>query len=769
MTKSTKRHHLRHLFFKLTIVGLVVFGAFTVYLDALIRHKFEGNRWSIPAKVYAHPLTLALGERISQDHIQFELDKLGYQPSNNPRSPGLYRWEGDTLWLFNRGFQFYDDLQTAQLHQVEINNDQVKGVWNSAREPLLQLRLEPLLIGGIYAAHKEDRELVQIKDAPQQLIETLVLVEDHGFYQHHGISARGIARAMMVNLSAGKFKQGGSTLTQQLIKNFYLTNRRSLSRKLIEAYMALLLELHYSKNEILEAYINEIYLGQDGNRAIHGFGLAAQFYFGIPLQQLDSSQIALLVGMVKGPSYYNPRKHPSHATQRRNLVLGLMADDGILSSQFAGQLQKQPIKTIPRSHQAKDFPAFMSLVKRQLHDRYNTTTLAGSGLKIFTTLDPYLQTIAENSVTKSIQDAQQDYYPKLKNLQGALVVQQANNGNVLAMVSDKEPSFPGFNRAIDAYRPIGSLIKPLTYLTAMEENLSWADPVSDAPISISSAQGEWTPGNFSRNSHGTPPDYLVSLLSGLIHSYNLAAIHLGMDVGIEPILSHLSRMGIHRKIAPYPSTLLGSVELSPLEVSGIYQSFANNGKYQPPVAVTAIMTQNLDVSKVKPASAHQASTATNNYLLSFGLEQVIQRGTGRRAKARLGDIKLAGKTGTTDDGRDSWFAGYSDRWVVTSWMGLDDNSATPLTGNTGALESWINFMAEAQPQSITREKPADIQWTWINPSNHSLSGKLCSDAIEVPFKQGTLPSKSDTCGKIRHTPAKVGRKLKSWLQKLLGQ
>ena len=377
---------------KLSLVGLVVLAGFAVYLDAVVQEKFSGKRWTIPAKVYARPLELFVGQKLSKNDFLIELDALGYRRESVANGPGAASVNGNTIDLNTRGFQFYEGMEKAQGVRVRFSGDYVAGLSGTNGSKLDVVRLEPLLIGGIYPKNLEDRILIKLDQAPPYLLETLVAVEDRDFYHHFGVSPKSIARAIWVNTSSGAMRQGGSTLTQQLVKNFYLTNERSLSRKLNEAMMALLLEAHYSKRDILEAYLNEVFVGQDGQRAVHGFGLASQFFFSQPLSELKLHQVALLVGMVKGPSYYNPRRSPERALTRRNLVLDLLAEQGVATPEAVEAAKKMPLGVTKRGSLAdSSFPGFLDLVKRQLRQDYRDEDLTEEGLRIFTSFDPILQ------------------------------------------------------------------------------------------------------------------------------------------------------------------------------------------------------------------------------------------------------------------------------------------------------------------------------------------------------------------------------------------
>jgi len=391
------------LFFKLSIVAVVLLAGVLIYLDAVVQEKFSGKRWTVPAKVYARPLELFAGQKLNKQDFLTELSALGYRNEPSANSSGAVSVNGNTVALHTRGFQFYEGAEPAQAIRVSFSGDSVASLALSNGRSLAVARLEPLLVGGLYPAHQEDRILVRLDQVSELLPQALMAVEDRDFYAHHGVSLKSIARALWVNTSSGSLRQGGSTLTQQLVKNFFLTNERTLTRKVTEALMSVLLELHYSKEEILEAYLNEVFLGQDGQRAIHGFGLASQYFFSQPLAELKLHQVALLVGMVKGPSYYNPRRQPERALERRNLVIDLLAEQGIVSDADAQQAKARPLGVTQRGSLANTtYPGFIDLVKRQLREDYREQDLTEEGLRIFTSFDPILQNKAEAALEQHL-------------------------------------------------------------------------------------------------------------------------------------------------------------------------------------------------------------------------------------------------------------------------------------------------------------------------------------------------------------------------------
>ncbi|HDP90304.1 MAG TPA: penicillin-binding protein 1B, partial [Thioalkalivibrio sp.] len=497
----------------------VLLAGYVAWLDYSVRQHFEGKRWSLPARVFARPLELHVGQGVSADALQRELELLHYRRVTAPRAPGEYRREGDQLTLYTRGFGFAADTEPAHALSIVLREGQVVALRDAVSGRSVALaRIEPLLIANIYPTHNEDRLLVQLDEVPPMLVAALLAVEDRQFYAHHGLSPASIARAAVANLRAGRAVQGGSTITQQLVKNFYLSNDRTLRRKVNEAIMALLLEWHYEKDDILEAYLNEIYLGQDGARSIHGFGLASEFYFQRRLDQLEAHQIALLVGIVKGASYYDPRRHPERALARRNLVLDVLHSQGHLSDAERASSRGRGLDVVDsRPSGVTPFPAYLDVVREQLKRDYREEDLRSEGLFIFTNMDPAIQVAAERAVTTRLQQLEAGHGMSAGSLQAATVVTAAGQGELLAVVGDRDPRYAGFNRALTARRPIGSLIKPAIYLSALARPADYTlvTRVDDGPLEVRlAADQSWTPANYDQTHHGE-----VTLLDALVHSY----------------------------------------------------------------------------------------------------------------------------------------------------------------------------------------------------------------------------------------------------------
>jgi len=740
-------------------VALVILAGVAIYLDAVVQEKFSGKRWTIPATVFARPLELFVGQKLDKDDFLTELDALGYRRERAVDGPGVVSVAGNTIEMHTRGFHFYEGIEESQRIRVRFSGDFVASLTRGNNVELPVARLEPLVIGGLYPAHNEDRILIKLEQAPPYLLETLVAVEDREFFDHFGVSPKSIARAAWVNLSAGGVRQGGSTLTQQLVKNFYLTNERSLSRKATEAMMAILLELHYDKREILEAYLNEVFLGQDGRRAIHGFGLASQYFFGRPLVELQVQHVALLVGMVKGPTYYNPRRNPERALERRNLILDMLVEQQVIDSETAAAAKQKPLGVTPRGSLAdSSYPAFLDLVKRQLREEYRDEDLTEEGLRIFTSFDPILQAKAEKAMTETLKRLGK----AAEGVEGAMLVTNPETGELQAMLGGRQPGFAGFNRALDASRPIGSLIKPAIYLAALEKPSQYTltSLLEDEPFSVKGADGQvWRPQNYGRNAHGA-----VYLYQALANSYNLSTARLGLDLGVPHVLKTLERLGASPQWPAYPSMLLGAGGLRLIEVADMYQTLANGGFNTPLRGIRSVVAADGEPLSRYPFKIQQRFDAGAIYLTQYAMQRAMLEGTGRSVYNQLPrSLALAGKTGTTNDSRDSWFAGFSQDLLAVVWLGRDDNGKTSLTGATGALQVWTDFMRRADPLPLQMPMPDNVVMAWIDAQTGQGTAENCPGAVQMPYIRGSEPAAGPGCG-IQAPAESVMDWVRGWLR-----
>src|SRR3954463_3808201 len=775
MARRTSRFW-RFLRFAMLLVVLAAAGI-TLYLDFRVRSEFEGRRFALPARIFARPLELHAGLRISPADVVDELRESGYR--EGPREavkgveqPGWFVHNSDNLEIALRPFIFWDGPQPARRIRVSFDGGKVSGVRDEQDKEVPLARLEPLAIGGIYPANNEDRVLVRLSGVPKHLVQALIATEDHSYFTHHGFDVRGIARATL-SMVRGDRVQGGSTLTQQLVKNFFLTPERTLRRKATELVMAVLLEAHYSKEEILETYLNEIYLGQDRDRAVHGVGLAALHYFGKPVEHLTLAESALLVGIVRGPTFYDPYRQPARALERRNLVLRETREQGYVTMQDYTVARAAPLGVNPKaSVGTSPHPAFLQLVHRQLRREYDEADLRSEGLRVFTTLDPRVQQSAERVLARKLAQFDKEKRFGEPGLEGAVVVADSQGGEVQAMVGGRDPLSRGFNRAVDAARPVGSLLKPAIYLTALAEpsRYTLVTPIDDGPfVWKSRGAPDWTPKNYDHKFHG-----MVPLRTALANSYNAASARLGTELGIDKVLATIKRLGVERDLKPFASTLLGATDMSPFEIAQMYHTIATGGFPPPLKSIREVTTQEGKPLTRYPISVEQAFPPEPIYLITAALQGVVREGTGQALRSYVPpEVAAAGKTGTTDEQRDAWFAGFTGDHLAIVWIGYDDNRAARLAGSTAALPGWGALMAALAPAPLALPKPEAIENIWIDPQTNLRGDSQCQGAVELPFAQGSAPREfapcASTAGAVIDAVDNTVQRAKTWLDRVFGR
>ncbi|MGL5302161.1 MAG: penicillin-binding protein 1B, partial [Aeromonas sp.] len=694
--KRTIWRTLFGLAFKLTMIVIILLSGYGLYLDSTVRARFDGEKWQLPVMVYSRPLELYPNQRLSRNQMLRELDMLNYEQVRQPYTPGEYSVDGNRIDLIRRAFEFYDGADGARALSLTFNGGRLQKIQSLAnQQPLSYAKMDPALLDRLNTEDREDRLLVRLAEVPDSLLVTLLTIEDQNFYQHSGVSPVAIIRAMVVNLLAGRTVQGGSTLTQQLAKNLFLSRERSMWRKLKEAYIAVLIDYRYSKDEILESYLNEVYLGQNFAHGVYGFGLASYFYFGIPASELDIHQVALLVGLVKGPSYYDPWRYPERAKTRRDLVLKMLMTHGSLTKEEYELARSQPLGIITRGQMSYGrTPAFMGLLKREIQTRFGADLLKQSGLKIFTSLDPIAQHAAEQAVQAGLVRIEKQH--KRRKLEAAMVVSDWHKGEVVAIVGGRDPRYAGFNRALDARRQIGSLVKPAVYLTALSNGMNLATPLKDEPIRIRNQSGQiWEPQNYDRKFRNSVP-----LMNALAHSLNVPTVNLGLQIGLEKVVDTLHKLGVEQEIQPYPSLVLGAVALSPMEVNQMYLPIANQGLTQPLSAIRAIVKGDGTRLYQHDQNLKRVTDPQASWLTLYAMTKTVSEGTARSLSAKFPGAIMAAKTGTTNELRDSWFAGIDNNELVSVWVGRDDNTPAGLTGSSGALQLFSGYMGQRGVNSL---------------------------------------------------------------------
>ena len=723
----------------LVLLASIPFAVWIWWLDKQVVARFEGQKWQVPSEVYSAPLVLLDGAPWRKQDLEQVLMDYGYRFGKNSQKIGWAARSQTKVSAHLRDYMDHTGYHPASRRIFSFANGTLQ-IQDVSGKRYRTATLEPQKIGYLYGGNTENRDILVFEEIPKSLIDILTITEDREFFSHFGISFTGIARAAWVNLSSGSRRQGGSTLTQQLIKNMFLTSDRTYSRKITEVFMALLLEYRYSKEDIITAYINEVYLAQEGSSALHGFAAASEYFYGRPLGELNLAEQALLVGMVKGPSIYNPRRHPERAKQRRNVVLDLLYEQGRLTQGNANALKQLPLRVTKEGKRRSVFGDYLDLVSMQLERDFDASALATENLKIYTGLDIRAQKNALAAMQGRVSALEQQK-TELRGLQGAMVVTDRLSGQVRAVVGSSDKLYSGFNRALGAVRPIGSLVKPSIYLTAIATGrFTWWDRLEDAPQQFKVGNTLWQPQNYSRTSHGEVPMY-----EALAKSYNLATIDLASQLGFDRVAQTLKDLGVKRPFTMYPSVALGSLELSPFEVARLYQPLASTGQSAELGVVLSVMDQSGKVLKRFDQSSSVPFTKEALAVTLAGMTKSPEIGTARAAQAQLPGLRFAAKTGTTNDQRDSWFVAITGDYLSTVWLGQDDNAPMNITGSSGAQWVWIDFAKALPQQSLPKALPSGAAYYQVTKDEFEVAADRCDEKVELAFIEGTQPRSSTSC------------------------
>ena len=706
------------LLIKIGVVCAVLIAAYGVYLDQKIRSRIDGKVWDLPAAVYGRMVNLEPDMQISKNEMVRLLNATQYRQVSAMTRPGEYTVQANSIEMIRRPFDFPDSKEGQVRARLTFNGDRLDTIENMDNNRQFGFfRLDPRLITMLQSANGEQRLFVKRNGFPDLLVDTLLATEDRHFYEHDGISLYSIGRAVLANLTAGRTVQGASTLTQQLVKNLFLSSERSYWRKINEAYMALIVDARYSKDRILELYMNEVYLGQSGDNEIRGFPLASLYYFGRPVEELSLDQQALLVGMVKGASVYNPWRNPKLALERRNLVLRLLQQQQVIDQELYDMLSARPLGVQPRGGVISPQPAFMQMVRQELQEKLGDKVKDLSGVKIFTTFDSVAQDAAEKAAIEGIPALKKQR--KLPDLETAMVVVDRFTGEVRAMVGGAEPQFAGYNRAMQARRSIGSLAKPATYLTALSQPNQYRlnTWIADAPISIRLSNGQtWSPQNDDRRYSESGK---VMLVDALTRSMNVPTVNLGMALGLPAVVDTWTKLGAPRnQLNAVPSMLLGALNLTPIEVAQAFQTIASGGNRAPLSALRSVIAEDGTVLYQSFPQAERAVPAQAAYMTLWTMQQVVQRGTGRQLGAKYPGLHLAGKTGTTNNNVDTWFAGIDGSQVTITWVGRDNNQPTKLYGASGAMSIYQRYLANQTPTPLVLTPPEDVVDMGVDYDGH---------------------------------------------------
>ncbi len=704
-----------------------------VYLDQIIQSRFDLSTPSVPSRIYARPLLLIPGE-LDLDALKAELALLRYISDPRASVPGSFSSSNGSYVVNIRSFTFESGPQNARRVLLRFNGNQLSAVKDAdSSADLKSWRLDPVKIATLFGSGKNaaERLPMAIEQMPPLLVAGLQAVEDRNFKTHHGVDPLGLLRAIWTNLRGGELRQGGSTLTQQLVKNTLLTPAQTIERKLKEMGLALLLERRFDKKTILEAYLNRVVLGQSGDQAIQGFPAASEFYFGRNLEDLKAQDIALLVGLLKATSAYDPRRNPESAARRRGIVLTQFLETGLINQEIFDAAKVAPLNVIAKAVAARErYPAFVALVRAQIERSYDAQALTSQGLTVLTTLDAQAQERAELALVSSL-----SAIDKTGLLQGALVLTENNTGEIVAMVGGRDPRSSNFNHAIDAKRPVGSLLKPFVYLLALSDPTRYAlgSTISDAPVDLAlNGNQHWRPQNYDRQSHGD-----VLLIDALAKSYNLAAARVGLDIGVERLAELIMTLGVEVPRPAPPAMILGAVDLSPMQLAQLYQALASGGRVLPLVTVRAVLDRSGKALNRFPRSSIRPPNSEAIKLITLALNETTRTGT---AQSLVNQVKLvaAGKTGTSNDKRDSWYAGYTGKHLGVVWMGRDDNESTNLTGASGALRAWSALFKTLPSTPLHINFDASTRWLPVD------SDPSCANIRFLPTLAAT-PANLNNC------------------------
>lgn len=757
------RRWLGALLLVASILGGFGFGRMLRELDRTVAARFEGRLFRVPSRVLSAPTILYPGLDWKRIGLRGTLQRLGYREIGRDADipVGHYRWSARGVRLHRRAFEHPSRAEPARLVKIRFAGSTIEELRDarSGRE-LGALFLEPELVGAYYGPDHEQRDLVHVGDVPQHLIDAVLAVEDQRFLEHPGVDVRRIVGALVANLRAGGITQGGSTLTQQLVKNFFLTPARSYSRKAQEALMALLLEARYDKQAILEAYLNEIYLGQRGSTAIHGVGEGSRLYFGKSVRHLELHESALIAAIIQSPNGLSPHRQVEAATRRRNLVLRLMLDQGRIDGSAYQLASSRPLEVAAVTPEPREARFFLDALRRQLPEFYGAETLTTEGLEIYSSLDLRLQRAATRAVREGLAALEKEHPALTKGpgrLQACLVALRPQTGEVLALVGGRSYAESQFDRCTQARRPAGSVFKPFVYVAALEPaggspHITLASRLSDAPLRVETVSGPWEPRNFDRKFHGTVP-----VRTALERSYNVAAARLGQEVGIARIAEVAHRLGIESFLPLVPSLAIGAADVSPLEMARAYATLANRG-VRPEIRTFEDVVDprggTVERQEIRFERVLDAGTA---FLVTSLMQGVVDRGTARALRRAGINGPVAGKTGTSDDERDAWFVGFTPELVVAVWVGFDKPRSMGLASSKVALPIWARFVREVTGGTIRGRfvPPGDVTQVDIDPRTGALALNGCPERQPEYFLRGTEPTR--TCPEWARVPRELDR------------
>lgn len=748
------------------VVVLVVIASLTLYVYKQSVGKFEIRRLSLPTRIFTDFTPLRGGVILGPDDLVEKLVRLGYRPVASLSQAGDYVPGSAQIDVYTRPFAHPTGQYPSQPVRIAFQNGGISSVVSPRQaSPIDNAALEPELLTSILGDQLENRRPVTLDQIPKSLQDAVIATEDVRFWHHPGVDPIGLFRAAFRNIRAGGVAEGGSTLTQQLVKNYYLTNERTYKRKATEAFMAVILDAKYSKREILEAYLNDIYLGRNRSISILGVGEAARFYFGKPVSELTLPEAALLAGMIRSPNNYSPFTHPETAMQRRRTVLGLMLNQKKISRDEydLAMATKLPPRPFRQRSGLSSIPYYVDRVLQEMARDYGIKDVKGQGLQIYTAIDLNAQDGAARMIEaglSALEKGSQRLQRPEQPLQGAIINVDVPTGEIRALIGGRNYDVNQFNRALNAKRQIGSLVKPFVLATAFEpslssQNITPATLVSDTrfvykrPLSA-----DWSPRNYEDVYHQT-----VTVAQSLEQSLNSAAVRIGLACGLAPIVKTAHTLGVTSDIdAKNPSMLLGAIDLTPIEMADAYATIARIGSRIPLHTVKFVTDdRNRVLSAGGDVQAVQVFPARDMYILVNVMKGVVDRGTAASARSMGFRLIAAGKTGTTNDKRDAWFIGFTPKTLTLTWLGFDDNEPTGLSGGTGAVPIWTRVMqaVTAGQPNVDFPVPDGIAMAQIDETSGGRAVPNCPPRFVVSeaFKQGTQPMNACSLHSPQPVPA----------------
>ncbi|MGE5662700.1 MAG: PBP1A family penicillin-binding protein [Deltaproteobacteria bacterium] len=736
--------------FRVRVILLILGGALLLrygYLYYRVSTGFARDAWEVPSILYGRPATIRVGDSLEALRLPSRLARLSYRKvAGTPAKPGTWSEEPDLIRIRTRDFRQGETDHLGVGAVIGIGDGRVASLATESGEAAEAVRLEPEEVARILGPRLESRRLVPLAAIPKTLQDAVLAAEDARFYSHRGIDSIGILRALATNLRRMRLVQGGSTITQQLAKNFFLTPKRSIWRKIREVELAFLLEIRYAKAEILEAYLNKIYLGQEGPRGIYGVEEAARFYFSKGVGELSIGESALIAGIISSPNRFSPLRRIEVAKDRRDWVLGRMRKLGMIDEAQFRKASRSPVRTNPRRVPVNLAEYYVDYIRRTAGEALGDERLYQTGYRFYTSLDPAHQAAAETAVSDGLAELDRGNREK-EPLEAALVAVDVVTGEMTAMVGGRGYGETQFNRAADARRQPGSAFKPFVLLAAMRQavegkgKVTLGSPVSGEPVAVPIPGGTWEPANYEGTAYG------AMTVRGMIeNSVNTAAVRLALDTGLKEVADAARAAGVASTLLPVPSLALGSFEVTPVELAYAYATLASGGTRFEPFALHAVVGSDgaLLVSS-KPFRKDGAVDPRAAYLVTHALEGVLDRGTARSARDAGIDFPAAGKTGTTDDFRDSWFVGYTPDLVCAVWVGRDSGAASGLSGAAGALRIWTRFMKAVYPAGSQRAfaVPPGIATAEIDPESGLLATTACPQGYVEAFPDELVPT--ETC------------------------